>query len=69
MQTIIDYEMRVHVFGGASSLGCCKYALRRTALDDNPSYSKEATNPLLRNFYVHDVLTISKRCSNTDSES
>ena len=47
--------MRVHVFGGTSSPGCCNYALRRTALDNVSSYSKEVTNTLLRNFYV-DVL-------------
>ena len=48
--------MRVHVFGGTSSPGCCNYALRRTALDNVSSYSKEAINTLLRNFYVDDVL-------------
>ena len=38
------------------SRGYCNYALRRTALDNVSSYSKEATNTLLRNFYVDDVL-------------
>ena len=36
--------------------GCCNYALRRIALDNVSSYSKEAINTLLRNFYVDDVL-------------
>ena len=48
--------MCVHVFGGKSSPGCCNYAFRRTALDNVSSYIKEATNTLLRNFYVDDVL-------------
>ena len=36
--------------------GCCNYALQGTALDNVSSYSKEATNTLLRNFYVDDLL-------------
>ena len=56
LEKLSDYEMCVHVFGGTSSPGCCNYALRGTALDNVSSYSKEATNTLLRNFYVDDVL-------------
>ena len=56
LEKLIDYEMCVHVFGGTSSPGCCNYALRRTTLDNVSSYSKEATNAILRNFYVDDVL-------------
>ena len=52
----INYEMCVHVSGGTSSPGCSNYALRRTALDNGSSYSKEATNTLVRSFYVDDVL-------------
>ena len=52
----INYVMCIHVFGGTSSPGCCNYALRRTALDNVSSYSQEAINTLLRNFYVDDVL-------------
>ena len=55
LQKLTDYEMCVHVFGGTSSLGCCNYALRRTALDVS-SYSKQATNTLVRNFCVDYVL-------------
>ena len=56
LEKLIDYEMCVHVFGGTSSPGCCNYALRRTALDNVSSYSKEVPNTLMRNFYVDDVL-------------
>ena len=56
MEKLFDYEMCVHAFGWASSPGCCNYAFRRTAPDNVSSYSKEATNTLLRNFYVDDVL-------------
>ena len=54
LEKIIGYEMCVHIFGGTSSPRCCNYALLRTALDNVSSYSKEATNTLLRNFYVDD---------------
>ena len=56
MEKLFDYEMCAHVFGGTSSPGCCNYALQRTARGNVSSYSKEATNTLLRNFYVDDVL-------------
>ena len=51
-----EYEMRVHLFGGASSPSCANYALKKTA-DDN----KEET--VDRNFYVDDCL---KSVSNED---
>ena len=56
LEKLFDYETCVHVFGGTSPPGCCNYALRRIALDNVSSYSKEATNTLLGNFYVDDVL-------------
>ena len=56
LEKCIDYEIGVYLFGGTSSPGCCNYALQRTAPDSVSSYSEEATNSLLRNFYVDDVL-------------
>ena len=56
MEKLIDYEMCVHVFGGTSSSACGNYALRITALDNVSGYIKEATNTLLRNFYVNYLL-------------
>ena len=56
LEKIIGYEMCVHVFGGTSSPGYCNYVLLRTALGNVSSYSKEATNTLLRNFYEDDGL-------------
>ena len=58
LQKLFNYKICVHVFGGTSSPGCCNYALRKTALDNVSSYSKEATNTLLRNFYLNDVLKL-----------
>ena len=60
MEKVIDCKMRVYVFGGTSSPGCCNYALQRTARirfqvteSDTP---KEETDTPLRNVYVDDVL-------------
>ena len=55
--------MCLHLFGGTSSSGCCNYALRRSAPDNVPSYSKEATNTLLESFYVDDVLKLAPSIS------
>ena len=48
--------MYVHVFGGTSSPGCCNYALRKTAIDNEVRYGEEASQTLLHNFYVDDLL-------------
>ena len=56
MEKLIDYVMCVRVFGEIPSPGCCNYALQRTDFNNVSSYSKEATNTLLRNSYVHNVL-------------
>ena len=52
----LDHEMCVHVFGGISSPGCCNYALRKTAIDNEVRYGEEASKTLLHNFYVDDFL-------------
>ena len=48
--------MCVHVFGGTSSPGCCNYALQKTAIDNEVRYGEEASQTLLHNFYVDDLL-------------
>ena len=39
---IIDHEICVHVFGGVSSGACSNYALRRTAIENENKYGKDA---------------------------
>ena len=39
--SIADFEMGVHVFGGTSLPSCCNYTLKRTALDNEEKYQKE----------------------------
>ena len=49
---IVDYEINVLVFGGTSSPSCSKYALRRTATDNEDKFGKEATVTLEKNFML-----------------
>ena len=51
-----EYCMTVHLFGAVSSPACAKYALQRTADDNEDNYGTEVANTLRRNFYVDDVL-------------
>ena len=51
------YKMMVHIFGAADSPCCANYALRRTALDNRDTCSSLATQSVLQNFYVDDLLT------------
>ena len=51
------YKMMLHIFGAADSPCCANYALRRTALDNKDTCSSLATQSVLQNFYVDDLLT------------
>ena len=53
---IEEYQMLVHPFGATSSPSCCNYALRRSAKDSEKLYGSNATETVLRNFYVDDCL-------------
>ena len=48
--------MCAHVFGGTSSPSCSNYALKRTAVDGETNFGKEAVETLQNNFYVGDLL-------------
>ena len=51
-----DYQMCVHLFGGASSPGCVNYALTRTSIDHQKQFGEDAAKTIQRNFYVGDML-------------
>ena len=51
-----EYEMRVHLFGGASSPSCANFALKKTAKDNEAEFSPEVIETVERNFYVDDCL-------------
>ena len=46
----------MHVFGSVSSGACSNYALRRTAIENESNYDKDAAETLKNNFYVDDML-------------
>ncbi|KAK0144597.1 hypothetical protein N1851_017050 [Merluccius polli] len=55
-QELKEYRMVVHLFGATSSPSCASFALRKCAEDNQAAFSSEATNTVLRNFYVDDCL-------------
>lgn len=50
------YQMLVHIFGAKSSPSVAGYALRRTAKDNEHSFSSRAVEAVFRDFYVDDLL-------------
>ncbi|KAL0178992.1 hypothetical protein M9458_024434, partial [Cirrhinus mrigala] len=55
-QQPVEYRMKVHLFGAASSPSCANFALRRCAEDNGHHYSEKAVEKLLHCFYVDDCL-------------
>ena len=51
-----EYRMAVHLFGATSSPGCCNYALKSTADDNETSIGSYAAEFLRKDFYVDDGL-------------
>ena len=51
-----DYRITVHVFGAASSPGCCNFALKTTADDNEETFGPEPAEFLGRDFYIDDGL-------------
>ena len=56
--------MCVHVFDGLLSGARSSYALKRTAIENEPVYGKEVAETLRNNFYMDDLL---KSVENEDS--
>jgi hypothetical protein len=51
-----EYRMAVHLFGATSSPGCCNYALKSTADDNETNIGSDAAEFLRKDFYVDDGL-------------
>jgi len=51
-----EFQMNVHLFGGASSPSCANFALHKTAKDNSGEFSQEAVETVMKNFYVDDCL-------------
>ncbi|XP_028323938.1 uncharacterized protein LOC114476536 [Gouania willdenowi] len=50
------YRMKVHLFGAASSPGCCNFGLKHLASQGKDKFSKETVKFIQRGFYVDDGL-------------
>ncbi|XP_061757052.1 uncharacterized protein LOC133553168 [Nerophis ophidion] len=50
------YRMKVHLFGAASSPGCCNFGLKHLASKGKDKFSKETVKFIQRGFYVDDGL-------------
>ena len=48
--------MNVHLFGKTDSLCSSKWALRKTALDNQQQFNENVVNAVLKRFYVDDYL-------------
>lgn len=55
-QELEEYRMVVHLFGATSSPSCANFALRRCAENHQERFSPEASQTVMRNFYVDDCL-------------
>ena len=56
MQPLVDFRMKVHIFGATSSPSCANYALKRVADDNTAHYSDKVLQTIKLNFYVDDCL-------------
>ena len=53
---LVDYQMRVHVFGNSPSPSIATYGLRRTADQAGSKFGSDVKAFVHRNFYVDDAL-------------
>jgi len=54
---LIEYRMKVHVFGNRPSPAVAAYGLRKTALISSSEFGLDVTDFIMNNFYVDDGLT------------
>ena len=53
---VIDYRMKVHLFGASSSPGCANFGLRRAADDGEEDFGTDAAAFIRKDFFVDDGL-------------
>ena len=53
---VVEYRMKVHLFGAGSSPGCANFGLKKAADDGETEYGKEAAEFIRRDVYVDDGL-------------
>ena len=52
----VEYRMKVHIFGAASSPGCANFAFKQAAGDGEAEFGSETAEFIRRDFYVDDGL-------------
>ena len=55
-QDLVEHHMTVHLFGAISSPSVACFALRKTAEDNQASFSPEVSETVHKNFYMDDLL-------------
>ena len=55
-KNVVEYRMKVHLFGATSSPGCANFGLKRAADDGENDFGREAASFKLDGFYVDDGL-------------
>ncbi|XP_071784537.1 uncharacterized protein [Asterias amurensis] len=53
---VVDYRMKVHLFGAVSSPGCANFGLKRAADDGEEEFGQQSANFIRNDFYVDDGL-------------
>ena len=53
---VVEYRMKVHLFGASSSPGCVNFGLRRAANDGEQDFGADAAAFICKNFYADDGL-------------
>ena len=53
---VVEYHMKVHLFGAGSSPGCANFGLKRAANDGEEEFGADAAAFIRKDFYVDDGL-------------
>ena len=53
---VVEYRMKVHLFGASSSPGCAKFGLKKADDDGEEGFGNDAASFIRRDFYVDDGL-------------
>lgn len=61
-EEVIEYRMKVHIFGNTSSPAVATCGLRKTALVGESEYSPNARQFVEKDFYVYDGLKFASTC-------
>ncbi|KAK7879138.1 hypothetical protein WMY93_034081, partial [Mugilogobius chulae] len=55
-QQLVEYKMKVHIFGATSSPSVATFAMQKCASDFGEEFGSDAVTTVLKNFYVDDCI-------------